>query len=315
LASLLCPSSGVVGYKAAAGFDLASGLGSLDVFNFAQALKSPPDFSASTPTTSLTLFTGESGSATITVAALHGFSGSVAFACSGLPSGTTCSFSPTSVSGSGTTTATIQTSGSANLSGTVVITAATGALSQVSHQAASIALSATAPFTMTPTATSFQVAQGSSVDATVNVTFASGFNQVVTFSCPETIAGSTCTPPAQGINASGMVSFHITTSAPTAKLQRPLDGSMKIFYAVLMPGLMGIVFVAGSRKRSLRGMRVLGLIIVLGGSTMWMASCGGNGSSGTTGNPGTPKGTYTINVTGTSSGPTTASTSFQLVVQ
>jgi hypothetical protein len=45
-----------------------------------------------------------------------------------------------------------------------------------------------------------------------------------------------------------------------------------------------------------------------------MSSCGGNSNSGSPGNAGTPKGTYTINITGTS-GTATANSSFQLVVQ
>jgi hypothetical protein len=81
----------------------------------------------------------------------------------------------------------------------------------------------------------------------------------------------------------------------------------------LLPGLFGIVFTFSSRKRSLCGMRLLGLIVILGCSSLWLASCGG-GSSGSTSNPGTPKGSYTVSVTGTS-GTSTATTSFQIVVQ
>jgi hypothetical protein len=59
-------------------------------------------------------------------------------------------------------------------------------------------------------------------------------------------------------------------------------------------------------------MRLLGLIVVLGCSTLWLGSCGGSGSSNKA-NAGTPKGTYNITVSGTSGA--TSSTSFQLVVQ
>ncbi len=310
LSSLICPSSGVLGYSASTGFDLASGLGSLDVNAFATALASPPDFAANTTTTNLSLFTGQSGTATVTVTPVNNFSGPVGFSCSSL-SGVTCSFSPTTVPGSGTTTATITATGSGNISGNISIVASTGTLSQLSHPAGSIAVSATSPFTLTPSATSYQVAQGSNVSATVALAFASGFTGTVTFTCNDTVAQSTCTAPPQ-TNAAGNVTFTITTAAPTAKLQRPMDRPSRIFYAVLLPGLMGIVLTVGSRKRSLRGL--LGLILVLGLSTVWMSSCGGNSNSGTTGNTGTPKGTYTINITGTS-GAATANSSFQLVVQ
>jgi len=86
---------------------------------------------------------------------------------------------------------------------------------------------------------------------------------------------------------------------------------------MLLPGLLGIMFTVGSRKRSLRGMRMLGLIMVLGISTMWLGSCGGSGSSTTTPptNPGTPKATYTITIGGTASGGVTSSATFKLTVQ
>jgi hypothetical protein len=313
LASLLCPSSGVIGYNAGTGFDLATGLGSLDVNTFAVALASPPDFTASTPTTSLSLFDGQSGTATITVTPKNNFTGSVSFACSGQPSGTSCSFSPTTVSGSGTTTATIL-AGNSSSTGNVVVTATTGTLSQLSHQAASIALTTTAPFTIAPPSSTLVIAQGSNGTATLNVTFDPAFTGTVTFTCTGSVPGSTCTGPTLGINASGQISFLITTTAPTARLQPPLDRGTKIFYAAMLPGLFGVLFVAGSRKRSLRGMRLLGLILILGISTIWMSSCGGSSSS-TTSNPGTPKGTYTVNVTGSSGTYTSPATPITFTVQ
>jgi trimeric autotransporter adhesin len=167
---------------------------------------------------------------------------------------------------------------------------------------------------MTADAASFQVAQGSNVDATVTVTLTTGFTVTISFSCTDMAPGSICTPPGN-INASQDVSFHITTSLPTANLDRPLERGSRILYAALLPGLFGFVFIAGSRKRSVGAMRVLGLIAVLGVSSLWMASCGGSSSSGGgTGNPGTTKGTYNITVTGTS-GSATSTATFQLVVQ
>ena len=77
---------------------------------------------------------------------------------------------------------------------------------------------------------------------------------------------------------------------------------------------MGIVFVAGSRKRSLYGMRVLGLIMVLGASTMWLGSCGGSSNHSGGGNPGTPKGNQNITITG-ASGNVTLSQTIVITVQ
>jgi hypothetical protein len=69
----------------------------------------------------------------------------------------------------------------------------------------------------------------------------------------------------------------------------------------------------GTRRRSFAGLQVIGLILALGLSTVWMASCGGSGSSNK--NPGTPVGTYsiTVNATTTTGGPS-SSTTFNLTV-
>jgi hypothetical protein len=98
-------------------------------------------------------------------------------------------------------------------------------------------------------------------------------------------------------------------------MQRPFDRGGRIFYAALLPGMLGIVLTFGSRKRSssARGMRMLGLIMVLGFSTLWLGSCGGSNNSSNN-NQGTPAGSYTITVAGTSGGVTQTS-SFVLVVQ
>jgi len=314
--SLWCPSTDVIGYSAGAGFDLATGLGSMDVNKFAVALKTPPDFSASSPTTSLTLFAGQSGTATITVTPINNFAGSVGFACTGLPSGDTCSFNPTTVTPSGapaTTTATIQTGGSATTAN-VAITATTGVLSQVSHPAAAIALTVSSAFTLAPTATSFPVTQGATINPTVIVTMNGGFTGTLTFTCSDPAPESICTPP-PNTNTSGTVSFQITTTAPTAASLRPSERGTRIFYALLLPGLLGIVFTAGSRRRSLRGMRFLGLIVVLGFSTLWLASCGGSSNNNNPGNQGTTKGSYTITVNATSGTITGTPVTFTMVVQ
>jgi hypothetical protein len=82
-----------------------------------------------------------------------------------------------------------------------------------------------------------------------------------------------------------------------------------MLYAMLVPGLFGIIFAVGSRKstgstkRAARVLRLLSFILVLGFSTLWLASCGGGGGGGGGGNPGTPAGTYSITVTG-AAGPT-----------
>jgi hypothetical protein len=71
-----------------------------------------PDFTVSVSPTTLTIVAGQSGQATFTVTPQNGFNSKVSFACSGLPSEASCSFSPTSVTPNGaplTTTLTVST--------------------------------------------------------------------------------------------------------------------------------------------------------------------------------------------------------------
>ncbi len=72
----------------------------------------PPSFSISASPTSVSITAGQTGTTTVTVTPAGGFAQQVIFACSGLPSESTCSFAPTSVTPSGspvTTTLTITT--------------------------------------------------------------------------------------------------------------------------------------------------------------------------------------------------------------
>jgi hypothetical protein len=67
---------------------------------------------------------------------------------------------------------------------------------------------------------------------------------------------------------------------------------------MLLPGLFGVVLLAGSRTRSVR---LLSLIVVLGCSTMWLGSCGGS-SSNVQKNPGTPPGSYAVTISASTLG-------------
>ncbi|MGC1451456.1 MAG: hypothetical protein WA830_15610, partial [Candidatus Sulfotelmatobacter sp.] len=136
----------------------------------------------------------------------------------------------------------------------------------------------------------------------------------VTYSCSGLPSQSTCNFSPSNVSSATSVSFTVFTTPPTTSRLRS-GGNTRIFYAALLPGLFGIMFTVGSRRRSLGGMRLLGLIVVLGFSTLWLGSCG-NSSSAT--NPGTPKGTSTVTVNATTGGsaPITASPvlSFTLTV-
>ncbi len=102
-----CPSgTASIGFTAGAGYDQVTGLGSLDVSNLVTAwLAATPtaDFSMESLVSSISA-PGGNGTATVTVTALAGFTGTVNLACTPNPTAhITCSMAPTSVTFNGST--------------------------------------------------------------------------------------------------------------------------------------------------------------------------------------------------------------------
>src|SRR2546426_719106 len=91
------------------------------------AVAPQPTFSLSTSPSSLTVIQGTNGASTITVTPLNGFNSSVSLSASGLPSGVTASFNPSSTASSSTLTLTASsTASSSTLTLTASSTATTG---------------------------------------------------------------------------------------------------------------------------------------------------------------------------------------------
>src|SRR5579859_3033099 len=94
----------------------------------------PPDFTLSAGPSSQTVTATGSTSYTVSISPLNGFTGTVSLSVSGLPGGTTASFSPASISGgSGSSTLSVGTTSSTQ-AGTYTLTA-TGTSGSLSHSA------------------------------------------------------------------------------------------------------------------------------------------------------------------------------------
>ncbi len=276
---------------------------------------------------------GQTATFVITVAPVNGFTGSVNFTNStasnpgsctaGLPAGALCNFSPVSpISlGSGPQNVTLTITTVANMalpSGAQAITiAGTSGSTTVTTTVGLTVTQTNESFTLATTggAVTFPVTVGGMVGINLTVNGAgSPINFVnnsttalpITYTCSGSPSLSTAEiscqwSPSNGqsVSATG-VTLNLVTTAPTSRLLPPLGGS-RIFFAVLLPGLFGIVFAAGSRTR---GVRLLSLIVVLGFSTLWLGSCGGSGGGGTTTPPnqGTPPGSYALTIKATTGG-------------
>jgi hypothetical protein len=134
-------------------------------------------------------------------------------------------------------------------------------------------------------------APGQSGTATLVITPVGGFSATVSYSCTGLPSEATCNFPTAATG--GMLT--ISTTAPSSRLDKdPFGRHSGIFYALLLPGFLGLVVSASNRKRRRFGIRLLCLIAVLALSTLWMPACGGSSKPS---NPGTPAGTSTVTVT------------------
>jgi pseudomonalisin len=112
---------GVTGYPCTTGFDQATGLGSVDANSL--VMNWTPNFSISASPVFVSVPQGSMGGTTVSTTVSGNFSDAVSLSASGLPSGTTASFSPASIPapGSGSSTLTINAGASA-IAGTYSVT-------------------------------------------------------------------------------------------------------------------------------------------------------------------------------------------------
>src|SRR5206468_6947413 len=126
------------------------------------------------------------------VSALNGFNGTVGLSVSGLPTGATATFSPTSVTGSGSSTLNVTTSLTTPAgSYTLTVTGASGSLTHSSS--VTLAVNLPPDLALSGTPDSRTVAQGNSTSYTVSVTALNGFSGTVGLSASGLPTGATAT--------------------------------------------------------------------------------------------------------------------------
>ena len=195
----------------------ASGTYPLTITGAAGSLKSTttialtvvmPSFSLTSSAGSVTVPRAGSSSSTISVMGKNGFSGTVALGVSGLPSGVTATFSPSSTTGkstltfkAGTATATIAT---------VTVTGVSGPLTSTT----TIVLTITEPnFTLSLLPASLGLPRGASAAGMVTVTSQNGFSSGVTFSALGLPSGVTVEFTAPGATGTRLMTFTASNTA------------------------------------------------------------------------------------------------------
>jgi subtilase family serine protease len=212
---------GVAGFNAGAGYDAATGWGSVNAANLVNGWNNnSPDFTLSASPTSQSVIQGNSTSYSAIVTAQNGYSGTVSFTMAGLPAGATFSSAPASIIGSGTATITITTDATATPVGTypLTITGSDGVLSHTASVTLIVNSNAPADFTISATPSSQTVTAGINAGYQVNVGSVAGFNGLVNLSVsvsPLVTDGPLASISPSTLTGSGLAALSITTASTT----------------------------------------------------------------------------------------------------
>jgi uncharacterized membrane protein len=304
-----------------------------------------PDFSLSASPASQSVVQGNGTSYTATVAPSNGLTGSVNLSASGLPAGASASFNPNPVAGgSGTSTMIVTTSQFAQTGTfTITITGTSGAL--VHQTSVQLVVNAPPDFSFTASPSSQTVVQGNPTSYTASVTALNGFNGSVSFSASGLPSGATASFNPVSVTGSRSSTMTVTTSSTTAAgtyqltvtaTSGALNHSANVTLVVNAAGSADFSISASPATQTVaRGSSTTYTVTVTGSggftgnvslrasgapsrasTSFTPSSLTGSGSSTlkvTTGGR-TPRGTYTLTITGTS-GSLSHSTTVTLVVQ
>jgi hypothetical protein len=184
-----------------------------------------PSFSLAASPTSITVPQGGSGTNTISVSGQNGFSGSVNFTLTGLPTGVSATFTPATATTSTASKVTLNV-GATVPAGTYPLTikGVSGTLSST----AAIGLAVVVPsFSLAASPTSITVPQGSSGSNTISVNGQNGFSGSVSFTVAGLPTGVTAafTPATATTSTASKVTFTVGVSAPAGTYPLTINGT------------------------------------------------------------------------------------------
>ena len=186
----------------------------------------PPDFSVSATPSSYTVNPGGTATYTVSASALNGFTGTISLSAAGLPTGTTASFSPASITPGISSVLTVSTTSGTPLgSSTLTIT---GTASPLTHTATvSLVVSANPDFSISGTPASSSVAQGSSAPYSVSVAGLNGFSGTVSLSVSGLPTGATSSfiPASIGAGASSTMTIGTAANTPVGTSTLTITGT------------------------------------------------------------------------------------------
>jgi kumamolisin len=215
-------TSGTSGsYSAVTGYDLVTGWGSPNSGLIATltSTSTTPGFSISASPTSVSVVQGSSGSSTITSTVTGGFNSAIALSATGQPSSVTISFSPTSITGAGTSTMKIAVASTvATGSYTITVSGTSGSTTHSATVSLTVTSTASGAFTISVSPSSGYLDQGQSGYAVITTTVSGGFNSAIALSASGQPSGVTVSfsPSAIAAPGSGTSDMDISVSRNAA---------------------------------------------------------------------------------------------------
>jgi len=183
-----------------------------------------PDFGLSASPTSASVTQGSSVSDTITVSPQNGFTGSVALSASGLPTGVTASFNPSSTTGTSTLTLTASSTATTGPA-TVTITGTSGSLTHTTTVSLTVNATAQPNFSLSASPTSASVTQGSSVSDTITISPQNGFTGSVALSASGLPSGVTASFNPASATSSSTLTLTASSTATTGPATVTITGT------------------------------------------------------------------------------------------
>jgi subtilase family serine protease len=352
--STYCSTAGESGYSATTGYDMATGLGSVDLANLAAAWTTSSSTLIGTTTSvsasSSSPTAGASDTFTITVVAASGSttpSGTITLQIDGGGSssygtGTTTTAALSASSTVGTATATYQTSFSTAGAHQIVAQFPGSTTFAASAGVASVTVGGTSSGTgnFTLSATNATASQGSTGSSTVTVKPANSYTGTVTF----TLATSSTSLQSYGCytvsnatvtgTSSATTTLTFYTSSSDCSSAAVVKGSAR--HAFVKTGTSAItssrnnsglpkalplgaaalagVLLFGVRKRRATWLAKLGCFVLLGMLSLAVGCGGSSSSSSSSSSTDVAKGTYTVTLTGTDSSSSTITSSTTLTL-
>ena len=211
-------TSGTSGsYSAVTGFDLVTGWGTPNGVNLINALAgSSPTAGFSLSATAASVTDGSTGTSTVTETVTGGFYSAVTLTASGLPTGVTAAFSPTSITGAGTATLTFTAASSATAGSYTITVKGTPASGTAETTTLTLTVSAASTPSFSLSATAASVKDGSTGTSTVTETITNGYKTAVTLSASGMPSGVTAAFSPTSITGAGTSTLTFTASSTAA---------------------------------------------------------------------------------------------------